>query len=169
VHAEKEIRYIDRVLMENLTVCRRIKFLHMCQLYSDSKKSSSSLSSFAPFAPSHSFCVPKFLPKEDAHKTNGPIPPQELFYPCQRTKATRHDKMVALVEHMLALHVKLAAATVPADKTLYQRQTRGEPAEPSKPPTGRPTRWCTSCMVWPRTRSRSQRGKQRRSPRRDGS
>ena len=30
--------------------------------------------------------------------------------------------MVALVERMLALHRKLAAATVPPDKTLYQRQ-----------------------------------------------
>lgn len=34
----------------------------------------------------------------------------------------RHDKMVALVERMLALHEKLAAATIPADKELYQRQ-----------------------------------------------
>jgi hypothetical protein len=34
----------------------------------------------------------------------------------------RHDKMVALVERMLALHRKLAAATIPADKELYQRQ-----------------------------------------------
>jgi hypothetical protein len=30
--------------------------------------------------------------------------------------------MVALVERMLALHEKLAAATIPADKELYQRQ-----------------------------------------------
>ncbi len=30
--------------------------------------------------------------------------------------------MVALVERMLALHKKLAAATIPADKQLYQRQ-----------------------------------------------
>ncbi len=30
--------------------------------------------------------------------------------------------MVALVEDMLVLHQKLAAATIPADKTLYQRQ-----------------------------------------------
>jgi hypothetical protein len=30
--------------------------------------------------------------------------------------------MVALVEQMLALHKKLAAATIPSDKTLYQRQ-----------------------------------------------
>jgi hypothetical protein len=34
----------------------------------------------------------------------------------------RHDKMVALVERVLGLHKKLAAATVPADKKLYQRQ-----------------------------------------------
>ena len=30
--------------------------------------------------------------------------------------------MVGLVERMLALHQKLAAATIPADKKLYQRQ-----------------------------------------------
>ena len=30
--------------------------------------------------------------------------------------------MVALVERMLALHQKLAAANIPADKQLYQRQ-----------------------------------------------
>jgi hypothetical protein len=30
--------------------------------------------------------------------------------------------MVALVERMLDLHKKLAAATVPADRELYQRQ-----------------------------------------------
>jgi hypothetical protein len=34
----------------------------------------------------------------------------------------RHDKMVALVERMLVLHEKLGAATIPADKKLYQRQ-----------------------------------------------
>ena len=34
----------------------------------------------------------------------------------------RHDQMVALVERMLDLHKKLAAATIPADKILYQRQ-----------------------------------------------
>jgi len=34
----------------------------------------------------------------------------------------QHEKMVALVEQMLALHKKLAAATIPADKELYQRQ-----------------------------------------------
>jgi hypothetical protein len=34
----------------------------------------------------------------------------------------RHDKMVTLVERMLALHRKLAATSIPADKTLYQRQ-----------------------------------------------
>jgi hypothetical protein len=36
--------------------------------------------------------------------------------------AARHDKMVALVERMLELHKKLAAATIPADKELYRRQ-----------------------------------------------
>jgi len=34
----------------------------------------------------------------------------------------RHDRMVALVERMLALHKKRATATIPADKKLYQRQ-----------------------------------------------
>ena len=49
---------------------------------------------------------------------------------CQKGESTglgsfdhaRHDKMVALVGRMLALHKKLAAATIPADKELYQRQ-----------------------------------------------
>jgi hypothetical protein len=60
--------------------------------------------------------------------------------------AARHDKMVVLVERMLALHQKLAAATVPTDKQLYQRQTWRELAERSRPPTGRLMRWYTSCM-----------------------
>jgi hypothetical protein len=34
----------------------------------------------------------------------------------------RHDRMVVLVQRMLVLHKKLAAATIPADKKLYQRQ-----------------------------------------------
>jgi len=34
----------------------------------------------------------------------------------------RHDNMVGLVERMLTLHQKLAAAAIPADKQLYQRQ-----------------------------------------------
>ena len=34
----------------------------------------------------------------------------------------RHDRMVALVQRMLDMHEKLAAASIPADKTLYQRQ-----------------------------------------------
>ena len=38
------------------------------------------------------------------------------------TDVARHDKVVALVERMLALHQKLAAATISADKQLYQRQ-----------------------------------------------
>ena len=37
---------------------------------------------------------------------------------------------------MLALHQKLDAA-IPADKQLYQRQTWGELAEHSRPPTAR--------------------------------
>lgn len=36
--------------------------------------------------------------------------------------ATRHDKMVALVERMLELHKKLADASIPADRELYERQ-----------------------------------------------
>jgi hypothetical protein len=36
----------------------------------------------------------------------------------------RHDRMVALVGQMLALHKKLAAATIRADKKLYQRQVQ---------------------------------------------
>ena len=34
----------------------------------------------------------------------------------------KHDKMVKLVERMLDLHKKLAAAKVPAEKTRIQRQ-----------------------------------------------
>jgi hypothetical protein len=34
----------------------------------------------------------------------------------------RHDKMVGLVERMLAMHRRLVTSTVPADKKLYQRQ-----------------------------------------------
>jgi hypothetical protein len=41
----------------------------------------------------------------------------------------RHDRMVALVERMLDLHKKLAAATIPADKKLYQRQIEATDAE----------------------------------------
>ncbi len=48
-----------------------------------------------------------------------PVPLLDLSDP---TDQARHDKMVALVERMLALHKKLAAATIPADKELYQRQ-----------------------------------------------
>ena len=38
------------------------------------------------------------------------------------TGRSRHDNMVWLVERMLSLHQKLATATIPADKELYQRQ-----------------------------------------------
>jgi hypothetical protein len=41
----------------------------------------------------------------------------------------RHDKMVALVERMLDLHEKLAEATIPADKKLYQRQIEATDGE----------------------------------------
>lgn len=34
----------------------------------------------------------------------------------------RHDRMVGLVERMLDLHKKLAAAAIPADRSLYERQ-----------------------------------------------
>ena len=34
----------------------------------------------------------------------------------------QHDELVRLVEQMLALHQKAAAASNPADKTLFQRQ-----------------------------------------------
>jgi len=34
----------------------------------------------------------------------------------------RHDRVVSLVQRMLDLHKKLDAASIPADKTLYQRQ-----------------------------------------------
>ena len=47
----------------------------------------------------------------------------------------RHGRMVALVERMLDLHRKLAAASIPADKTLYQRQIDAR------------TPWCTSCTA----------------------
>jgi len=46
--------------------------------------------------------------------------------------------MVVLVERMLALHQKLAAAAIPADKQLYQRQIEATDRQL--------TRWCTSCM-----------------------
>ena len=38
------------------------------------------------------------------------------------TDVACHDKMITLVERMLALHKKLDAATIPGDKALYQRQ-----------------------------------------------
>jgi hypothetical protein len=38
------------------------------------------------------------------------------------TDKARHKVMVNLVEQMLDLHRKLAAATIPADRTLYERQ-----------------------------------------------
>jgi hypothetical protein len=43
--------------------------------------------------------------------------------------AARRDQMVALVERMLDLHKKLAAASIPDDKTLYQRQIAATDAQ----------------------------------------
>ena len=40
----------------------------------------------------------------------------------ERADVARHDRMVALVERMLGLHEKLAAATLATDKQLYERQ-----------------------------------------------
>lgn len=34
----------------------------------------------------------------------------------------RHDRLVGLVERMLELHKKLAAAAIPTDRALYERQ-----------------------------------------------
>ena len=48
-----------------------------------------------------------------------PIPTIDFDDPAD---VARHDRMVALVQQMLDLHKKLAAASIPADKTLYQRQ-----------------------------------------------
>jgi len=44
---------------------------------------------------------------------------------CTRPGAARHDRMVALVERMLALQVQLAAAKTPTAKTALQRQIAG--------------------------------------------
>jgi hypothetical protein len=41
----------------------------------------------------------------------------------------RQANMVALVERMSALHKKIAAASIPADKTLYQRQIAATDAQ----------------------------------------
>jgi hypothetical protein len=38
------------------------------------------------------------------------------------TDVACHDRMVALVDRMLDLHKNLAAASIPADKALYERQ-----------------------------------------------
>jgi predicted RNA methylase len=62
----------------------------------------------------------RVIPQVKAAKLYGlPFP---LVDTSDLTAEAQHDKMVALVEHMLALHKKLDAATIPADKELYQRQ-----------------------------------------------
>jgi len=45
-----------------------------------------------------------------------------LPFPSASRVSNHSGQLVALVERMLALHQKLAAATIPADKELYQRQ-----------------------------------------------
>ena len=45
-----------------------------------------------------------------------------LPFPSRSTQIVSHDKLVALVEKMLALHRQLAAAKTPQDTTLLQRQ-----------------------------------------------
>jgi len=47
---------------------------------------------------------------------------------------------------MLALHQELAAATISADKELYQRQTWCEFAEHLRPRISRLTHWWLGCM-----------------------
>ncbi|MCX6374471.1 MAG: hypothetical protein NTU88_00275 [Armatimonadetes bacterium] len=48
-----------------------------------------------------------------------PMPRIDLSVPNDKA---RHDKMVQLVDRMLDMHKKLAAANVPGDKTAIQRQ-----------------------------------------------
>jgi hypothetical protein len=45
-----------------------------------------------------------------------------LQFPIPNPAKARHDRMVKLVEQMLALHKQLAAAKTPDDKTRMQRQ-----------------------------------------------
>jgi hypothetical protein len=45
-----------------------------------------------------------------------------LPFPARSTQSTQRDKLVVLVEKMLALHQQLAAAKTPQDTTLLQRQ-----------------------------------------------
>jgi hypothetical protein len=45
-----------------------------------------------------------------------------LPFPALSKNKARHDRMVALVEQMLSLHKKLAAAKAEHDKTILQRQ-----------------------------------------------
>ena len=47
---------------------------------------------------------------------------QKSFFLILGKRVARHDKMVGLVERILALHKKLDAAAIPADKELYRRQ-----------------------------------------------
>jgi len=58
----------------------------------------------------------------------GQLPLRTIDFEDRRDGA-RHDRMVALVERMLDLHKKLHAATIPADKKLYQRQVEATDEE----------------------------------------
>ena len=49
-----------------------------------------------------------------------------------QAEASRHNKIVALVERMLELHKKLTVASIPADKTLFQRQIAATDAQIDK-------------------------------------
>ena len=55
------------------------------------------------------------------------------------TDRGRHDRMVALVEAMLDLHRKLAAAVTDQEKTVLQRQIVATDRQSSL------TGWCMSC------------------------
>ena len=52
-----------------------------------------------------------------------------LQFPIPKPAKADHNQMVALVERILGLHKKLAAASIPADKTLYQRQIAATDAQ----------------------------------------
>ena len=81
-----------------------------------------SKSSILYFVKHHSYATAVIWRKAEwPYPTLMPIPIRTMNFDDPADMA-RHDKMVALLERMLALHKKLAAATIPADKQLYQRQ-----------------------------------------------
>ena len=50
-----------------------------------------------------------------------PLPIRMIDF-ANSAEVKQHDELVKLVEQMLALHQKVAAATNPADRQMYQRQ-----------------------------------------------